>query len=1062
MDSESLYKAFDVWERGGRGWRRWDYAVELEPPFSRFSPAIGHAQRFGDDARVGGGVSGFLTRNRISGDENVRLLSRGVEKVEDDGLQPSPFYRETKATELQIVLPCELDTNPGMCEQFLLSIAFTKAPISFEMIADSARISLQVSCDPSGDAYLKNQLKAFFPEVQIIERDIERGGYLASQFDTALPTAIADFGLAKSFILPLSQYRSFHPDPIGGLIASMETLNDTEKAVFQVLFQPVKGDWVGELNKIQSGINAKPLHERYKNFPAGLKAKLSSPLFAASVRVMVQAKDVKRSWELIRQIGGNLRAFNDPAGNELIALSNDNYPENDHKLSILSRTNYRSGMLLNTSELASLVHLPSSSITVGKLHRSRTVTKALPTIAMGNRLVIGENAHDGKTNQVTLSNEQRTRHVHIIGTTGSGKTTLLLRSIIQDIEHGEGGVCVIDPHGDLIDSVCANVPNSRLKDVILFDPSDSEYPIGLNILQAHNDLEKTLISSDLVAAFKRMSTSWGDVMDAVFANAVLAILESERGGTLQDLKRFLIERPFREALLQTVRDESIRYFWQNEFPLIAGKPHASIIIRLDTFLRQRMIRNTVCQKSSKLNFREIMDSGKILLVKISQGILGVENSHLLGSLFVTKLHQIALSRQNTTERPFFAIYIDEFQNLIVPSLEASLSGNRKFNIGLTLSHQEWRQIQSRSQEVAASVMANCYTRICFRLGDADAKLFANGFSSFDADALQNLGIGEAVARIERSNYDFNLKTFPLPSVNPELAQSRKEKIIEQTRSTYASRPSPESKPEIVQTINTPIESVPPATQREPAPNPNQPLIAEPVQVQKASRENVGRAGRHHQEIQALIKRVAEMNGFTASIEHVLADGGRVDVSMEKGSLRIACEVSVTTTDYEVSNVMKCLAVGYDFVLVVVSNQKKLPLINSKIQSGIPAQHLGRVIAFGLTGLLGFLREIAMPNQPNKKKGDKPAGQRLDFADACEFFGVTSSTLYRWVREGRVPFYRPGREYQFDRDELVLIGKQDLSAKRKASVKLSPLTIDKKSSKVKKDQDSRYRKLLKLD
>ena len=1057
MNDEMQYKAFDAWERRCRGWRLWNYAVELEPSFSRIWLKA-ELQRLGDDARVGGGISGFLTRKRLSGAETVRLHGRGAEEIASDFPKPNPFYRETDGAELRIVLPRELDASPGASEQFLLSLGLAKDPLSFEIIADSANIELQIACDPNRAVYIKNQLRAFFPEVQVVER----GGFLSSQFANTQPIAIADFGLANSFVLPLRLFRSYSPDPIAGLISSLATIKESEKAILQVLFQPVKGDWIGELNKVQTGKLNKILQERSSNFLAGLKAKLSSPLFAVSVRIMTQANAEHRAWELIRQIGANLRSFNDPAGNELVALSNDNYPENDHRLSVLSRTNYRFGMLLNTSELASLVHLPSSSITVEKLHRSRLVTKALPALAIGNRLVIGENTDDGKTNAVTISNEQRTRHVHIIGSTGSGKTTLLLRSIIQDIEHGDGGVCVIDPHGDLIDAVCSNIPDNRYQDVILFDPADSDYPIGFNILQAHNDLEKTLISSDMVAAFKRMSTSWGDVMDAVFANAVLAILESDRGGTLQDLKRFLIEKDFRAEFLQSVGDESVRYFWQNEFPLIAGKPHASIIIRLDTFLRQKMIRNIVCQTTSKLNFREIMDSGKILLVKLSQGMLGVENSYLLGSLFVTKLHQIALSRQNTTDRPFFAIYIDEFQNVIVPSLEASIAGNRKFNIGLTLSHQEWRQIQSRSQEVAASVMANCYTRICFRLGDSDAKLFANGFSSFDADALQNLGIGEAVARIERSNYDFNLKTFPLPSVNSELAQSRKEKIIEQTRRQFAAQPVPESNRVNVQPIAQMAESAPAMIPTTIDDAQNQQVQTAPRQTDTAFKENVGRAGRHHQEIQAVIKRIAETYGFRAAIEHGLSVGGRVDVSLEKENLKIACEVSVTTTDYELTNVLKCLTAGYDFVVVVVSNQKKISLIVSKIQSGIPVEHLAKVKAFGLPGLLGFLREIAQLEERNRKQNAKTDGQRLNFVGACEFFGVTASTLYRWVREGRVPFYRPGREYQFDRDELVPIGKQDLSAKRKPTVKLSPLTIDKKSPKVKKDPDSRYRKLLKLD
>src|SRR5436190_4291680 len=159
-----------------------------------------------------------------------------------------------------------------------------------------------------------------------------------------------------------------------------------------------------------------------------------------------------------------------------------------------------------------------------------------------------------------------------------------------------------------------------------------------------------------------------------------------------------------------------------------------------------------------------MDGKKILFIKLPQGLIGEENAFLLGTLLVSRLYQAALSRQDTLDRPYFWLYLDEFQNFITPSMEGILSGSRKYNLGLTLSHQEFRQLQSRNQEVASSVISNCYTRICFRLGDSDAEKFAGGFSFFDAKALQNLGIGEAVGRIERAEHDFNLTISPLPRI----------------------------------------------------------------------------------------------------------------------------------------------------------------------------------------------------------------------------------------------------------------------------------------------------------
>src|SRR5262249_49791561 len=211
------------------------------------------------------------------------------------------------------------------------------------------------------------------------------------------------------------------------------------------------------------------------------------------------------------------------------------------------------------------------------------------------------------------------------------------------------GVAVIDPHGDLIDEVLQRIPRKRLEDVILFDPGDEEYPIGLNILAAHSEAEKTLLESDLVSVFRRLSTSWGDQMSAVLGNAVLAILESERGGTLVDLRRLLVEPAFRKEFLTSVKDPHVVYYWTKEFPLLSGRPHGSVLTRLDTFLRPKPIRHMVAQKQSLLDFAQIMDQGKIFLARLAHGAIGEENAHLLGTLLVSKFHQIALGRQNLRE-----------------------------------------------------------------------------------------------------------------------------------------------------------------------------------------------------------------------------------------------------------------------------------------------------------------------------------------------------------------------------------------------------------------------------
>lgn len=610
-------------------------------------------------------------------------------------------------------------------------------------------------------------------------------------------------------------------------------------------------------------------------------------------------------------------------------------------------------------ELVPLVHLPSPSVRSDKFEIERA-TRAAPPLALRCEnektapVTLGDNIHEGETRQVCLSDKLRSKHVHVIGSTGSGKSTLLLNLIKQDMELGSG-LCVIDPHGDLIEDVIANVPDKRLQDVILFDPSDSEFPVGFNILKANSELEKNLLSSDLIATFRRMSTSWGDVMDSVLANAILAFVESRRGGTLFELRRFLIEKDFRDEFLEAIDDPSVHYFWKQEFPHLANKPQASILIRLDSFLRNKLIRNIVCQKESKLNFRVVMDEKKILLIKLSQGLIGEENAHLLGTLLVSKLYQTALSRQDSSDRPYFWLYLDEFQHFITPSMESILSGVRKYNLGLHLSHQEYRQIQSRNAEVASSVLSNCSTRVCFRLGDADSEKFASGFSFFDSKALQNLGVGEAIARIERSEYDFNLTIDRVPKVDRKIADHRRQVIQQNTRGNFAkakeeveaeliaenfsaskaAKPRQETPKAVEDTRDTKTQET--ARQKQSQKQDVVDRPSEPI-LEPSKEEN------SHRYLQNILKRIGEDNGFVVTLEQQVFGGiGRVDVALEARSLRIACEIANTNTaQYEIQNIQKCLAAGFDEVVVISSDKKHLSNIRKNAESVIADSLFSRV------------------------------------------------------------------------------------------------------------------------
>jgi energy-coupling factor transporter ATP-binding protein EcfA2 len=761
---------------------------------------------------------------------------------------------------------------------------------------------------------------------------------------------IVDFGLSNEFFLPLKTSSPLETDLFVTIIGALSDLAEDEVGVFQVLLQKTQNDWAQDAAQAVQYLEETGTYPKSSGALHSVKEKTRTPLFAACLRVAGKSYSEGRTWRIVKAIGAGLTSLSNPSGNELIPLSNEDYTEEDHEEMLLSRQSFREGMLLNLEELACLVHPPTAAVQSEKLQREMEQTKAAPGLALHHALVLGENHYQNETREVTLSNDQRTKHIHLIGASGSGKSTLMMNLIKQDLDSGQG-LCVIDPHGDLIDSVLENMPENRIKDVVLFDPSDAEYPIGFNILQANSELEKTLLSSDLIATFRRMSTSWGDVMDSVLANAILAFVESERGGTLFDLKRFLVEKDFRNEFLKTVKDEAVRYFWLNEFPLITGKPQSSILIRLDTFLRQKLIRHIVCQKDNKIDFRRIMDERKILLVKLSQGAIGEENSHLLGTLLMSKLYQTALSRQDTNNRPFFSCYLDEFHHFITPSMESVLSGVRKYNLGLVLAHQEFRQLQSRNAEVASSVLSNCYTRICFRLGDTDAERFAAGFSFFDTNALQNLSVGEAVGRIERAEYDFNLKIDLPPKVSKEIAEQKRTMIVNKSRRRYATskaevetqmnftppaQPSAQGKTEraFIERLTFPsggkedsaqnqksyVTENPVGEKMEIAPAFIAPTSLPPVVLDKDTQS--------HRYLQLLVKRVAESKGFLATIEkEVFGGAGKIDVALERKNVKIAVEISVTNeADYEVQNIRKGAAAGFNPVVVISADRRHLEKI----------------------------------------------------------------------------------------------------------------------------------------
>lgn len=984
--SEKLTTQFYQWEQLGRGWSVFDVPVDLEPAFEPFFFHVPERAEIIDDGKrptifsiLGGSLRNlFKSEPRSSMETSERANS----------VQAFQSFRNFPLYFIKVTLPKNCTVPLYETEQFLLMLSMCQSAVSFEIVATADKIMIQFVSSEKDVFHLKNQLKVYFPTSTVTEGE----DALLNILDDEL--YILDFGFSDEYMRPLSMANTLDPDPFLSLFGMLDTLEAGRSAAVQVLFQRTINPWAESMLRSVTTKEGGSFFEDAPEMVALAKQKTSAPLFAAVIRTVGSAADETIAKHIARSMGESVIHFSKSPANKLIPLRNDDYEYDSHLTDVFLRQSRRLGMLVNSRELACFVHLPSASILSCKLECDSKRTKAAPTIAAGHTLVIGANVHTGKESVVTLSNAQRLKHTHIVGATGTGKTTLLLNMILQDVRNGNA-LAVLDPHGDLIEKILDFIPEQRMKEVVVIDPSDADFPVGFNILSAHSEIEKDILSSDLVAAFRKYSSSWGDQMNSVFANAILAFLESTKGGTIADLRRFLVEKSFRDVHLKTVTDPSVVYYWQKEYPFLKSNSIGSILTRLDSFLRPKIIRNMVAQNKS-INFENLIDTNKIILVKLSHGLIGAENSYLLGTFIVSKLHQAAMARQSQMEgtRKDFFFYIDEFQHFVTSSMSSILSGARKYHFGLVLAHQSLQQISQDDSEVASSVIANAGTRICFRVGEFDSKKLENGFSFFEAKDLQNLPTGEAIMRIDTPEQDFNVTA----TFDASTSFGFREQIIEQSRSTYGTpRQEVEAllfksmgmanekefpkekvagkKQEQTKNITSPTneqfeahtKSVEEQPKSQKPPNKEfkaQTFTTKPEEIigtPQAEEYIEQTKQRLHHEWKRRIKKMAEDRHFISTIEAPTPDGkGFVDVSLERNNSKIACEVSVTTgAAWELHNVTKCLAAGYDTVVVCVIDKKGIDKIRSSIIQGIQEPERAKVLILEPDALFEYLDTLVV-------------------------------------------------------------------------------------------------------
>ncbi len=445
-------------------------------------------------------------------------------------------------------------------------------------------------------------------------------------------------------------------------------------------------------------------------------------------------------------------------------------------------------VLVNTEEMASLWHLPLHSTETPNIKWLSGRTAPPPVNLPATGLLLGHVPYRGTDTPIHLKEDDRRRHLYIIGKSGTGKSVTLANLAIQDVQNGKG-ICIVDPHGDLVEDVLQHVPKHRADDVIIFDPSDMDRPIGLNMLEAKDEDQKDFAVQEMISIFYKLfpPEMIGPMFEHNMRNVMLTLMaDLNNPGTVIDIPRMFTDDAYVKVYLKKLTDPVVRAFWEKEMAKTSDFHKSEmlgyLISKVGRFVGNEMMRNIMGQQHSGFDFREVMDQGKILMVNLAKGKTGEVNAKLLGLIVVAKLQMAAMGRANMAQadRKDFFLYIDEFQNFITDSISTILSEARKYRLDLILAHQYMGQLVDDKGKTAIrdAVLGNAGTMMVGRIGPDDAEVLAKEFAPvFGAYDLLNPPEYSFYTKMlidGEASKPFSMKAYPLQPGNKELAHALKQ------------------------------------------------------------------------------------------------------------------------------------------------------------------------------------------------------------------------------------------------------------------------------------------------
>lgn len=636
------------------------------------------------------------------------------------------------------------------------------------------------------------------------------------------PTGTVVAGYVKfkrESMLPVKTYKEMDGDPLNALTNALGNVGETDGVAIQYVVRPAHTGWralgLKIVRNMQQGMSfneakhGKQHHgwfatkeqiekakekQRERKLSAaetkmleGIENKLSKAGLETTIRVVASASGTDEAKLYLANV---LQAFGQYNVYEYGNSFEKNIPSSRKGVieGFIFRTfedKYK--LILNTEELASLWHLPLPTSDTPNIRWMTARTAPPPIDAPKSGLRVGYNLYRGQKTEIFMTDADRRRHLYIIGKTGSGKSEFIRNMAMQDIRNGKG-VAIIDPHGDLADDVLGLIPKERLDDVIYFNPSDIERPMGLNMLEAASDDERDNVVQEMISIFYTLfpPEMIGPMFEHQMRNYFLTLMADVKNpGTLVEIPRMIADEAFQKEWIAKVKDPLVRSYWEDEMAKTSDYHKSEmmgyLVSKVGRFVENEMMRNIIGQSKSAFNFREVMDTGKILLVNLSKGKTGDVNASLLGLILVAKLQVAAFSRADIPEpeRKDFYLYIDEFQNFITPNIATILSEARKYRLNLILAHQYMGQlVKDGKSEIRDAVLGNVGTMMVARVGPEDVETLGKVFEPvFTGNDLMNTDMFSWNVKMLINGAQakpFSMKAYPLEKTNHKTAAALKE------------------------------------------------------------------------------------------------------------------------------------------------------------------------------------------------------------------------------------------------------------------------------------------------